>query len=113
MKIIFEHEGGKTTVIGTDYNSIIDKIRSLFPDQKHRSRQFYDAELTDYFEFTSFEQISDQPNGIKMNFDMSNTSNLYSADHSLSSSLNKDKNDGKNNFVTQKACPRRIRKKRN
>ncbi|CAF3337247.1 unnamed protein product [Rotaria sp. Silwood2] len=112
MKIIFEHEDRKTTVIGTDYNSIVHKIRSLFPNENHRSIQFYDTELTDYFEFNSFEQISDLSNGIKMHFDMSNTSNLFIDDHSLPSSLNNGKNDEKNNHVTPKAHSRRIRKKK-
>ena len=74
MKIIFEHEGRKTTVIGNDYNTIVEKIRSLFPDQKHRRIQFYDPELTDFFEFTSFEQVIDQPNGLRMTFDLSQVS---------------------------------------
>ncbi|CAF3826211.1 unnamed protein product [Rotaria sp. Silwood1] len=111
MKIIFEHEDRKTTVIGTDYDSIVDKIKLLFPNENHRSIQFYDTELGDYFEFTSFEQISDLSNGVKMHFDMSNTSNLFIADHSLPSSLNNGKNDEKNNHVTPKAQLRRIRKK--
>ena len=110
MKIVFEHEGRRTTVIGIDYNSIVEKIRSIFPDQNHRSIQFYDAELTDYFEFNSFEQIADQPNGIKMNFDMSNTSNLFIADNSSSLCLNNYEIDEKNNRVTPKTYRRRIRK---
>lgn len=74
MKIIFEHDGRKTTIIGNDYETITGKIRSLFPNENHRRIQFYDPELTDHFEFTSYEQVLDQPNGIKMNFDLSNTS---------------------------------------
>ncbi len=92
MKIIFEHGNRKTTVVGTDYNSIVDKIRSIFSDQNDKPIQFYDPELTDYFEFTSFEQINDQANGIKMKFDMLNTSDSSINSCSLSSSLNNDVN---------------------
>ena len=78
MKIIFEHDGRKTTIIGNDYQTIVEKIRSLFPNESYRRIQFYDPELTDYFEFTSYDQVLDQPNGLKMKFDLSIT--LPSAD---------------------------------
>lgn len=85
MKIVFEHEGRKTTVLGNDYNTLVEKIRSIFPNQKHRRIQFYDPELTDYFEFTSYEQVMDQQNGLKMSFDMSTASKSSIADHLASS----------------------------
>ncbi|CAF2728073.1 unnamed protein product [Rotaria sp. Silwood2] len=77
MKIVFEHQGRKTTILGNDYVSIVEKIRLLFPNQNDRRIQFYDPELNDYFEFTSYEQIIDQPNGLKMNFDMSSISDSF------------------------------------
>jgi hypothetical protein len=114
MKIIFEHQGRKTTVLGGDYDTIVHKIRLLFPDQNHRSIQFYDPELTDYFEFTSYEQVIDQPNGLKMNFDMSNTMDFIIADPSSTPILdeNENENNGKNTNVQKKnSSSKRSRKK--
>ncbi|CAF3521797.1 unnamed protein product [Rotaria sp. Silwood1] len=59
MKIVFEHQGRKTTIIGNDYVSIVEKIRSLFSNQNHCRIQFYDPELSDYFDFTLYEQVID------------------------------------------------------
>ncbi len=114
MKIIFEHQGRKTTVLGGDYDTIVHKIRLLFPDQNHRSIQFYDPELTDYFEFTSYEQVIDQPNGLKMNFDMSNTMDFIIADASSTPILdeNENENNGKKTNVQKKnSSSKRSRKK--
>jgi hypothetical protein len=111
MKIIFEHQGRKTTVLGNDYDTIVDKIRLLFPDQNHRSIQFYDPELTDYFEFTSYEQVIDQPNGLKMNFDMSNTMDFIIADPSSAPTLDENENNGKNTNVKKSTSSKRSRKK--
>jgi hypothetical protein len=112
MKIIFEHESRKTTVIGTDYGSIISKIRAIFPDQSDKPIQFYDPELTDYFEFTSFEQISDQNNGIKMKFDITNTSYSLISNSSSSSSLENKENDENNKQIKQKLHSKRCRKRK-
>ncbi|CAF3345426.1 unnamed protein product [Rotaria sp. Silwood2] len=109
MKIIFEHRGKKTTVIGNDYDSIAAKIRSLYPDENDKTIQFYDHELSDYFTFTSFEQIQDQPNGIKMSFILTNILNNVIADNSLSLSINE--NSSVTNSITQRFHRRRIRKK--
>jgi hypothetical protein len=112
MKIIFEHQGRKTTVLGGDYDTIVHKIRLLFPDQNHRSIQFYDPELTDYFEFTSYEQVIDQPNGLKMNFDMSNTMDFIIADASSTPILDENENNGKKTNVQKKnSSSKRSRKK--
>jgi hypothetical protein len=81
MKIIFEHEGRKTTVMGNDYTTIVENIQSIYPTQKHRRIRFYDPELTDYFDFTSYGQVMDQPNGLKMSFDMSVASDAINADN--------------------------------
>jgi hypothetical protein len=112
MKIIFEHQGRKTTVLGGDYDTIVHKIRLLFTDQNHRSIQFYDPELTDYFEFTSYEQVIDQPNGLKMNFDMSNTMDFIIADASSTPILDENENNGKKTNVQKKnSSSKRSRKK--
>ena len=111
MKIVFEHEGHKTTVLGNDYVTIGNKIKSLFPDQNHRRIQFYDPELTDYFEFVSYEQVMDQPNGLKMNFDMSNISDSYLCDPRSSSIFNENENNEKNENVTKIGSSKRSRKK--
>ncbi|CAF1315925.1 unnamed protein product [Adineta steineri] len=110
MKIVFEHEGRKTTIFGNDYDIIVNKIRSLFPDQNHRPIQFYDPELTDHFEFTSYEQVVDQPNGLKMSFDMSSTSNSYLTDPAPSSTFNKENNTNDPN-ITKSIGSKRSRKK--
>ena len=124
MKIIFEHEGRKTTVLGNDYTTIVEKIRSIFPNQNHRRIRFYDPELTDYFEFTSYEQVMDQPNGLKMTFDMSTASDSINAEnlapspwHSIdgdnrrSSTSEKSGNRVSKPKVTPNASARRSRKK--
>ncbi|CAF3311916.1 unnamed protein product [Rotaria socialis] len=84
IKIVFEHQGRKTTIIGDDYETIVEKIRLLFPNENHRRIQFYDPELSDVFEFTSYEQVRDQSNGLKMNFDLSISSDLYESTPSRS-----------------------------
>ncbi|CAF1324658.1 unnamed protein product [Adineta steineri] len=111
MKIIFEHEGRKTTIFGNDYDIIVNKIRSLFPDQHHRPIQFYDPELTDHFEFTSYEQVVDQPNGLKMSFDMSSTSISYLTDPSPLSTFNKEEKNPNDRNTTQSISSKRSRKK--
>ncbi|CAF1449073.1 unnamed protein product [Rotaria sordida] len=110
MKIIFEHQGRKTTIIGNDYDSIVEKIRSLFPNQNHHRIQFYDAELSDYFEFTSYEQVIGQPNGLKMNFDMSSISDSFVLDPSSSSTTNDNDSDTPNKNLTKRSS-KRSRKK--
>ncbi|CAM2729725.1 unnamed protein product, partial [Rotaria socialis] len=84
IKIVFEHQGRKATIIGDDYETIGEKIRLLFPNENHRRIQFYDPELSDVFEFTSYEQVRDQSNGLKMNFDLSISSDLYESTPSRS-----------------------------
>ncbi|CAF4131857.1 unnamed protein product [Rotaria sordida] len=112
MKIIFEHQGRKTTIIGNDYDSIVEKIRSLFPNQNHHRIQFYDAELSDYFEFTSYEQVIGQPNGLKMNFDMSSISDSFVLDPSSSSTTNDNDSDSDTpNKNLTKRSSKRSRKK--
>ncbi|CAF3885541.1 unnamed protein product [Rotaria sordida] len=111
MKIVFEHQGRKTTIIGNDYVTIVDKIRSIFPDQNHRRIQFYDPELTDYFEFTSLEQVIDQPNGLKMSFDMSDTLDSVIPDPASSSTINVNENASTNKNITPTTSTKRSRKK--
>ncbi|CAF4268595.1 unnamed protein product [Rotaria sp. Silwood2] len=108
MKIIFEHQGRKTTVIGADYDTMVNNIRSLYPDQHHHRIQFYDPELTDYFEFTSYSQIIDQPNGLKMNFDTSDTIDLITGHPCSSPMFNKNE---KNNNINTHVSSKRSRKK--
>lgn len=110
MKIIFQHRGGKTTAIGNDFDSIVTKIRSLYPDENDKTIQFYDHELSDFFIFTSFEQIQDQPSGIKMSFILTDNSSNAIADNSSSSSVN-DKSQTANSTIP-KVHTRRIRKKK-
>ncbi|CAF3694319.1 unnamed protein product [Rotaria sp. Silwood1] len=110
MKVVFEHQGRKTTILGNNYVTIVDKIRLLFPDQNHLRIQFYDPELSDYFEFTSYEQVIDQPNGLKMSFDVSSTSDSPVPDPSPPSTINDNQDNRKNtNFI--KSTPKRSRKK--
>jgi hypothetical protein len=111
MKIIFEHQGRKTTVLGNDYDTIVNKIRLLFPDQNHRRIQFYDPELTDYFEFTSYDQVIDQPNGLKMQFDMSNTTDFIIADLPSASTSNENENNENNINAKKSASSKRVRRK--
>ncbi|CAF1586777.1 unnamed protein product [Didymodactylos carnosus] len=68
MKIIFQTEEKKTTIVGTTYKEIINQIRGLFPKFVHHQILFYDQELADYFDFLSYEQIEDCSNGLKMKF---------------------------------------------
>ena len=111
MKIVFEHQGRKTTILGNDYETIIDKIRALFPDQNHRRIQFYDSELTDFFEFTSYEQVKDQPNGLKMNFDMSNIIDSSIVEPLSPPRLNENENSEKNENIKNSTSSKRSRKK--
>lgn len=76
MKIIFEHHDRKTIILGQDYETIINKIRSLFPAENNSTILFFDHELNDFFDFTSFDQIEDQPNGIKMIFKSKKLTNV-------------------------------------
>ena len=110
-KIIFEHQGRKTTILGLDYNEIVYKIRSLFPDQNHRRIEFYDPELTDYFEFISYEQIIDQPNGLRMKFDMSSLCEEAPTNTLTVSTVNTNDNSETHETIQKAADVRKPRKK--
>ncbi|CAF1337919.1 unnamed protein product [Rotaria sp. Silwood1] len=110
MKIILEYRDRKTIIIGSDYETIINKIRLLFPDENDSTILFYDYELKDYFDFTSFDQIQDQPNGVKMTFNSSRKLNDVAADSSPSIP-HSDEKQKENNYV-KKPRPRRNQKKK-
>lgn len=111
MKIVFEHQGRKTTILGNDYETIVSKIRLLFPDQSHHRIQFYDPELIDYFEFTSYEQVIDQPNGLRMNFDVSLLSESILVNSSILSVLNDNGRNQANETIEKLVPVKKPRKK--
>lgn len=91
MKIVFEHLDRKTIIIGNDYESIMNKIRLLFLDKNDSRVLFFDLELNDVFDFTSYDQIQDQANGLKMMFGSTNKLNDSSAaPYSTSSGTSND-----------------------
>ncbi|CAF1017628.1 unnamed protein product [Rotaria magnacalcarata] len=113
MKIIFEHQDRKTIIIGNDYETIINKIQLLFPGENDSTVLFYDHELMDFFDFVSFDQIQDQPNGLKMIFNSSKESNdVIATDTSSSLTLNNVENQKEQNSDIKKNHRKRNRYKK-
>ena len=112
MKIVFEHQGRKTIIIGNDYESIMNKIRLLFPGENDTTVLFYDNELDDFFDFTSFDQIQDQPNGVKMTFNSFKRSNDVGTDACSPSAFKNNESEKSNDSQVKKFHPGINRKKK-
>ncbi|CAF1363875.1 unnamed protein product, partial [Rotaria magnacalcarata] len=111
MKIIFEHAGRKTPIFGDDYATIINKISLLLPGENSRTIQFYDPELSDYFDFTSFQQVKDQINGLEKAFDASVVSDSLVLDPLSSPIITDNQNNQRSKNVKTSNSARRSRKR--
>lgn len=112
MKIIFTYQDRKTIIIGNDYETIINKIRLFFPGEDDSTVLFFDQELDDFFDFTSFDQIQGQPNGVKMMFSSSKRSNGVDADNCSPSTLNNNDNQTSTKSHIKKIHQKRNKKKK-
>ena len=109
MKIILEYLDRKTIIIVSDYETIVNKIRLLFPNEIDSTILFYDYELKDYFDFTSFDQTEDQPNSVKMTFNSSRKLNDFAATSPLIPHSDEKR---KEKICVKKSRPRRNQKKK-